>query len=141
MSRSVEDVRDLLKWTFDECIDNACTLYSSGKVDETTIEMFVDSTWILSRSLYNDWTIDFGFGKKLKATSDYFSDTVKQWIMEYVSSDISLSDEIEDVEGAIKNEELWLKGSISEEDISLHSSNLKDLKAYHQWLTDRTNAQ
>lgn len=66
-----------------------------------------------------------------KITMDH---VVKEWIIE------NIKEQIEDYEGTIANEKLWLLGSTSAEEIQGHAENLKQLyealNYYHTQLRD-----
>ncbi len=58
-------------------------------------------------------------------------DTVNFWIGEFKGN---IDEEIEEVNGTISNERLWLMGSSSQEEIAGHNQNIADLAAYLEWL-------
>lgn len=55
-----------IKSTFEEITEILRDKYVVGSADDTNIEMFTDSAWILAKCVERDWSIDFGFGKNKK---------------------------------------------------------------------------
>lgn len=55
-----------IKTTFEEVTDMLRDKYVSGKADNTDIEMYIDSVWILAKRIDHEWTVDFGLGKNKK---------------------------------------------------------------------------
>ena len=61
-------------------------------------------------------------------------ETLQIWIEDFKAEGRDLQEEIDDIKGTISNEQLWLKGSFSEEEINNHKQNIVDLTAYLEWL-------
>lgn len=62
------------------------------------------------------------------------------WIKNYKKSNASLSEEIEDTKASLDNENIWLLGSKSDEEISGHLENITNLQDYLDWLLQQNAA-
>ncbi len=63
------------------------------------------------------------------------------WAEEFLKRDVSLSEEIEEIEGGIKNERLWRAGAENNMERDMHNDNLTNLIAYLGWLKALENRQ
>ena len=63
-------------------------------------------------------------------------EVVNIWIKKFKKSGSDYAGEIEEIEGTISNENIWMHGSSSEEEIQMHMQNIADLTAYLAWLKD-----
>lgn len=60
----------------------------------------------------------------------YCKDTVNILMEKFLNSGRSVQEEIEEVQGAISNERLWLLGSDTRDEILGHTQNIIDDEAY-----------
>ncbi len=63
------------------------------------------------------------------------------WAEEFLKRDVSLSEEVEEIEGAIKNERLWRSGAENNMERDMRNDNLTNLNAYLGWLKTLENRQ
>lgn len=63
------------------------------------------------------------------------------WAEEFLKREVSLSEEIEEIEGGIKNEKLWRAGAENNMERDMHNDNLTNLIAYLGWLKVLENTQ
>lgn len=67
----------------------------------------------------------------MKNTYTYCEETVNIWIKDAENKNTDeLHKEIDDVKGAISNEQIWLNGSASHEEKRNHMQNIADLTEY-----------
>ena len=67
----------------------------------------------------------------------YCEETINIWIDNIKDKDIT--EEINDVKNSITNEELWLKGSDTSEEQSIHLENIANYKEYLHRLEELQN--
>ncbi len=62
------------------------------------------------------------------------AETCLVWAKEFLEKDVTLEEEIAEIEGSVKNEKVWRAGAENNMERDMHNDNLTNLNSYLGWL-------